>query len=91
LFARSHSALDARLAALRLLVKDTGWLAKVPGIAGLYTENTVVIGQQDAMGAVLVFESSVDRNDILLCAEARRPVRLWPKADIPSCNAHVCF
>jgi hypothetical protein len=46
----------ARLAALRFLVKDTGFLAKVPGM--LYIGNITVIGQQDAMGAVLVFESS---------------------------------
>src|SRR5262245_3478352 len=46
----------ARLAALRFLVKDTGVVAKVPAIAALYNGNISVIGQQDAMGAVLVFE-----------------------------------
>ena len=51
----------ARLAALRFLVSDTSLLAGIPGeagIAGLYAENTVVIGHEDAMGAILVFEPS---------------------------------
>src|SRR5262245_33395457 len=48
----------ARLAAVRFLVKDTDLLAKAPGIAALYDRNATVIGQQDALGAVLVFEPS---------------------------------
>jgi hypothetical protein len=48
----------ARLAGLRFLVRDANLLAEVPGIAGLYAGNLTVIGQQDAMGAVLVFEPS---------------------------------
>src|SRR5262249_25260293 len=48
----------ARLAALRFLVRDANLLAEVPSIAGLYAGNITVIGQQDAMGAVLVFEPS---------------------------------
>jgi hypothetical protein len=49
----------ARLAAIRFLVADASLLAGLPeeaGIAGLYAENTTVIGQGDAMGAILVFE-----------------------------------
>jgi len=51
----------ARLAALRFLVADASLLAGIPGeagIAGLYAENTTVIGHEDAMGAILVFEPS---------------------------------
>jgi len=51
----------ARLAALRFTVADASLLDAVPveaGIAGLYAGNTTVIGQDDAMGAVLVFEPS---------------------------------
>jgi glyoxalase-like protein len=51
----------ARLAALRFLVTDASLLTNVPneaGIAGLYAGNITVIGQEDAMGAVLVFEPS---------------------------------
>ena len=51
----------ARLAAIRFLVADASLLAELPGeagIAGLYAENTTVIGQEDAMGAILVFEPS---------------------------------
>lgn len=51
----------ARLAALRFLVTDASLLAGIPGeagIAGLYAENSTVIGREDAMGAVLVFEPS---------------------------------
>jgi len=51
----------ARLAALRFTVADASLLADVSteaGIAGLYAENNTVIGQEDAMGAVLVFEPS---------------------------------
>ena len=51
----------ARLAALRFLVTDASLLAAIPGeagIAGIYAENATVIGQEDAMGAVLVFEPS---------------------------------
>jgi hypothetical protein len=51
----------ARLAALRFVVTDASLLAGIPeeaGMAGLYAENNTVIGQEDAMGAVLVFEPS---------------------------------
>lgn len=51
----------ARLAALRFLVADASLLAGIPGeagIAGLYAENATVIGHEDAMGAILVFEPS---------------------------------
>jgi len=49
----------ARLAALRFSVADPGLLEGVPqqaGIAGLFAGNATVIGPEDAMGAVLVFE-----------------------------------
>ena len=49
----------ARLAALRFVVADPGLLEGVPqqaGIAGLFAGNATVIGPEDAMGAVLVFE-----------------------------------
>ena len=51
----------ARLAALRFSMADASLLAGVPGeagIAGLYAENSTVIGREDAMGAVLIFEPS---------------------------------
>jgi hypothetical protein len=51
----------AKLAALRFLVADASLLAGIPGeagIAGLYAENSTVIGHEDAMGAILVFEPS---------------------------------
>jgi hypothetical protein len=51
----------ARLAALRFSVADASLLAGIPGeagIAGLYAENITVIGREDAMGAILVFEPS---------------------------------
>jgi catechol 2,3-dioxygenase-like lactoylglutathione lyase family enzyme len=51
----------ARLAAIRFSVADASLLQAVPefaGIAGLYAENPAVIGADDAMGAVLVFESA---------------------------------
>ncbi len=49
----------ARLAALRFTAADAGLLQAVPeqaGLAGLYAGNATVIGAEDAMGAVLVFE-----------------------------------
>jgi hypothetical protein len=49
----------ARLAAIRLAAPGAGLLQAVPelaGIAGLYAGNAAVIGREDAMGAVLVFE-----------------------------------
>jgi catechol 2,3-dioxygenase-like lactoylglutathione lyase family enzyme len=52
-------ARGARLAALRFSAADASLLQAVPelaGIGGLYAENAVVIGPEDAMGAVLVFE-----------------------------------
>jgi hypothetical protein len=51
----------ARLAAVRFSLADASLLAGIPGeagIAGLYAENTTVIGHEDAMGAILVFEPS---------------------------------
>jgi catechol 2,3-dioxygenase-like lactoylglutathione lyase family enzyme len=53
---------SARLAALRFAVADPGLLQGVPeqaGIAGLFAGNATVIGPEDAMGAVLVFEPAV--------------------------------
>jgi hypothetical protein len=44
---------------LRFAVADPGLLEGVPeqaGIAGLFAGNATVIGSEDAMGAVLVFE-----------------------------------
>ncbi len=49
----------ARLAALRLAAADASLLQGAPGLAGmagLYAGNAAVIGPEDAMGAVLVFE-----------------------------------
>lgn len=51
----------ARLAALRFAAADAGRLQAVPelaGLGGLYAGNATVIGADDAMGAVLVFEPS---------------------------------
>jgi catechol 2,3-dioxygenase-like lactoylglutathione lyase family enzyme len=49
----------ARLAALRFATQDASLLQGAPelaGLAGLYAGNAAVIGPEDAMGAVLVFE-----------------------------------
>ena len=49
----------ARLAALRFATADASLLQGAPefaGMAGLYAGNAAVIGPEDAMGAVLVFE-----------------------------------
>jgi hypothetical protein len=49
----------ARLAALRFAAADASLLQDAPelaGMAGLYVGNATVIGAEDAMGAVLVFE-----------------------------------
>ncbi len=49
----------ARLAALRFAAKDASLLQGAPefaGMAGLYAGNPAVVGLEDAMGAVLVFE-----------------------------------
>jgi catechol 2,3-dioxygenase-like lactoylglutathione lyase family enzyme len=49
----------ARLAAIRFIAADASLLQSAPelaGIAGLYAGNPAVIGAEDAMGAVLVFE-----------------------------------
>jgi len=54
----------ARLAALRLTVERPSRLQAVPelaGMAGLYVGNAAVIGSEDAMGAVLVFEPAKAR------------------------------
>jgi len=51
----------ARLAALRFTAREPSLLQSVPelaGIAGLYVGNPAVVGQEDAKGAVLIFESS---------------------------------
>jgi catechol 2,3-dioxygenase-like lactoylglutathione lyase family enzyme len=51
----------ARLAALRFATKDASLLQGIPefaGLAGLNAGNAAVIGPQDAMGSVLVFEPS---------------------------------
>jgi catechol 2,3-dioxygenase-like lactoylglutathione lyase family enzyme len=55
-------ARGARLAALRFAVADPSLLQGLPeeaGMGGLYAGNATVIGWQDAMGAVLVFEPAV--------------------------------
>ena len=49
----------ARLAAIRFTAADASLLQNVPelaGLAGLYAGNAAVIGAEDAMGAVLMFE-----------------------------------
>jgi catechol 2,3-dioxygenase-like lactoylglutathione lyase family enzyme len=49
----------ARLAALRFVTKDASLLQGAPelaGMAGLYAGNATIIGREDAVGAVLVFE-----------------------------------
>ena len=49
------------LAALRFATADASLLqsaSELAGIAGLYAGNTAVIGREDALGAVLVFEPS---------------------------------
>lgn len=51
----------ARLAAVRFSVGDASLFEGVPnmaGLSGLYAGNATVIGPQDALGAVLVFEPS---------------------------------
>jgi Glyoxalase-like domain len=55
------TARGARLAAIRFTVADAAALQSLPelaGIAGLYAGNAAVVGREDAMGAVLVFESA---------------------------------
>ncbi len=50
-----------RLAAMRFSVADASLVQDLPelaGIAGLYAGNAAIIGAEDAMGAVMVFESS---------------------------------
>ena len=50
----------ARLAAIRFAVADAEPLQDLPelaGIAGLYAGNAAIIGAEDAMGAVMLFES----------------------------------
>ena len=49
----------ARLAAIRFAAEHANLLQSVPelaGIAGLYVGNSAIIGAEDAMGAILVFE-----------------------------------
>jgi hypothetical protein len=49
----------ARLAAIRFTVADAELLQNAPelaGIAGLYAGNAAIIGAEDAMGAVIIFE-----------------------------------
>lgn len=55
------TARGARLAAIRFTVADASLLqnlSEFAGIAGLYAGNAAVIGADDAMGAVIVFESA---------------------------------
>ena len=55
----------ARLAALRFAVTQPSRLQAVPelaGIAGLYVGNDAIIGSEDAMGAILVFEPSAQKH-----------------------------
>lgn len=57
--AAPDTARGARLAAIRFTVADASLLQNLPGlagIAGLYAGNAVVIGANDALGAVIVFE-----------------------------------
>jgi catechol 2,3-dioxygenase-like lactoylglutathione lyase family enzyme len=57
-------ARGARLAALRFAVADASLLQAAPeqaGMAGLYAGNATVIGAEDAMGAVLVFEPAASK------------------------------
>jgi len=52
----------ARVAAIRFALADASLLEAAPeqaGIAGLYSENATIIGAEDAMGAVLIFEPAV--------------------------------
>jgi hypothetical protein len=54
----------ARLAALRFAVTQPSRLQAVPelaGMAGLYVGNDAIIGSEDAMGAILVFEPSAQK------------------------------
>jgi hypothetical protein len=54
-------AAGMRLAAIRFAVPDAGLVQGVPelaGMAGLYAGNAAIIGVNDAMGAVLVFEQA---------------------------------
>lgn len=54
----------ARLAALRLAVTQPSRLQALPelaGIAGLYVGNDAIVGSEDAMGAILVFERSAQK------------------------------
>jgi hypothetical protein len=49
----------ARLAAIRFTVADAGLLQAAPelaGIAGVYAGNPAIIGADDALGAVIIFE-----------------------------------
>ena len=55
----------ARLAALRFAVTSPSRLQALPelaGIAGLYVGNDAIIGSEDAMGAVLVFEPATRKS-----------------------------
>ena len=52
----------ARVAAIQFALADASLLEAAPeqaGIAGLYSENATIIGADDAMGAVLIFEPAV--------------------------------
>ena len=56
---RTDVSRGARLAAIRFATKDASLLqaaSEFAGLAGLYAGNAAVIGPEDAMGAVLVFE-----------------------------------
>jgi len=57
-------ARGARLAALRFAVTQPSRLqavSELAGIAGLYVGNDAIIGSEDAMGAILVFEPSAQK------------------------------
>jgi len=59
--AAPDTAGGARLAAIRFTVVDASLLQNMPelaGVAGLYAGNAALIGADDAMGAVIVFEPS---------------------------------
>jgi len=59
--AAPDTARGPRLAAIRFAVADAGRLQDVPelaGIAGLYEGNSGIVGMDDAMSAVMVFEPS---------------------------------
>ena len=87
---RRMSARGARLAALRFAAggcEPAASRAELAGIAGLYAGNAAVIGPEDAMGAVLVFEPAtkpVDRPRSPLHGRAREGKPSWTRSQTPS-------